>query len=213
MLYENADPFRLTEPSGVLDTSQATYTALDDRTVRVEGSRFEPAQRPSIKLEGARLGGYETMALVGIRDPHVLSRIDEWVATIRAVTQRRVRGTLGLEPDAYGLQVSPYGAGAILGDIEPKGAAREGAPPREVLVLFKVRAADQATATAIAKTANPLLLHLPLPGMEDLPSFAFATSPAEIERGAVHEFVLNHVIEVDDESELFRTVMTEVGGG
>jgi hypothetical protein len=79
--------------------------------------------------------------------------------------------------------------------------------------MMRVRAADQATATAIAKTANPLLLHLPPPGMEaHLPSFAFATSPAEIERGAVYEFVLNHVVEVETATELFRTRISEVSG-
>ena len=84
------------------------------------------------------------------------------------------------------------------------------APPREIGLLFKVRAASQELATAIAKTANPLLLHLPLPGMDYLPSFAFATSPAETERGASYEFVLNHVLELDPGAGPFRTVLSEV---
>jgi hypothetical protein len=54
--------------------------------------------------------------------------------------------------------------------------------------------------------ANPLLLHLPLPDMAYLPSFAFATSPAELERGAAYEFVLNHVVKVDSPTRMFRTV-------
>ena len=54
------------------------------------------------------------------------------------------------------------------------------------------------------------MLHLPLEGMTHLPSFAFATSPAEIERGASYEFVLQHTIAVDDERELFRTEFEEV---
>ena len=55
------------------------------------------------------------------------------------------------------------------------------------------------------------MLHLPLEGMTHLPSFAFATSPAEIERGATYEFVLQHTIAVDDERDLFRTEYQEVG--
>jgi hypothetical protein len=78
--------------------------------------------------------------------------------------------------------------------------------------LFKVRADDQDTATAIAKTANVLLLHMPLPGMNHLPTFAFVTSPAEIERGPAYEFVLNHVLEVADGTELVRTSIREVSG-
>jgi hypothetical protein len=53
-------------------------------------------------------------------------------------------------------------------------------------------------------------LHLPLPGMSYLPSFAFATSPAEIERGPSYEFVLNHVLELEPGTGLFRTDLSEV---
>ena len=82
--------------------------------------------------------------------------------------------------------------------------------PLDLGLLFKVRAATQPLATAIAKTANPLLLHLPLPGMDYLPSFAFATSPAEIERGASYEFALNHVLELEPGAGPFRTVLSEI---
>jgi hypothetical protein len=76
---------------------------------------------------------------------------------------------------------------------------------------LKVRAGDQRTATAIAKLANPAMLHLPLPGMTMMPSYAFVTSPPEIERGPAYEFVLNHVVGVETGEELFRTSLTEVG--
>lgn len=47
MLYENSDPFHLYEPGGHLDVTGAHYTALDDRRVRVEGSRWIPVLIPS----------------------------------------------------------------------------------------------------------------------------------------------------------------------
>ncbi len=206
MLYENADPFRLREPGGTLDTSAAVYTALTDRVTRVEGSIFEEAEQATIKLEGAALGGYETVSLVGIRDPHVTRHMDAWLERFTGELARRVRLHLGLERGEYDAELRAYGHNAVLGPLEPGGE-----PPREVGVLFRARAADQATATAIAKIANPLMLHLPLEGMTHLPSFAFATSPAEIERGATYEFVLQHTIAVDDERELFRTEYQEVG--
>jgi hypothetical protein len=159
-----------------------------------------------VKLEGSRVAGYETISLVGIADPHVLSRIDEWLSDLVAAVAGRIRDVLHLADGSYKFDVRCYGHNAILGPLTPEHPA-----PSEVGILFKARAADQATATAIARLANPLLLHLPLPGMVDMPSFAFATSPAEIERGAVYEFVLNHVVEVSDASELFRTEFAEVG--
>jgi hypothetical protein len=205
MLYENADPFRLLEPTGTLDTSAASYTALSDRIVRVEGSRFESSARPTAKLEGARLAGHETISIVGIRDPHILESLDTWLRYLRRVLEDRVRSTLDLDPSQYEVALQCYGANAILGPLE----ASEGAV-REIGLLFKVRAASQQTATAIAQTANPLLLHLPLPGMDHLPSFAFATSPAEIERGPSYEFVLNHVLDLEQGTDLFRLDIGQV---
>ena len=205
MLYENADPFRLLEPTGTLDTAAATYTALDERTVRVEGSRFVLSSHPTAKLEGARLAGYETISLVGIRDPHILASLGTWVRYLRSVLEDRVRATLDLGPQHYDLALQCYGADAVLGPLEDSAG-----PAREIGLLFKVRAPSQETATAVARTANPLLLHLPLPGMDHLPSFAFATSPAEIERGPSYEFVLNHVLDLERGTGPFRLDLSEV---
>ncbi|MEU0511528.1 acyclic terpene utilization AtuA family protein [Amycolatopsis sp. NPDC006125] len=104
----------------------------------------------------------------------------------------------------YAFDLRLYGHNAVLDDLEP-----ESGPPREVGVMLLVNAPDQATATAVAKVANPLMLHLPAPGMDYLPSFAFASSPAEVERGAAYEFVLNHVVDCDDPLSLFRIELGE----
>jgi hypothetical protein len=45
----------------------------------------------------------------------------------------------------------------------------------------------------------------------ELPSYAFPFSPAEIERGGVFAFHLNHVVSVDDPLELTRLVWAEYG--
>ncbi|WP_440073490.1 acyclic terpene utilization AtuA family protein [Streptosporangium sp. OZ121] len=204
MLYETVDPFRMREPAGTLVVSDATYTALDDRRVRVEGSRFDVADQYTVKLEGARVTGYETMSFTAIRDPHILARIEEWVALMHEVLAGRVRQTLNLEPSEYAVDIRPYGYNAVLGSIDPAAG-----PPREVGVMMLVNAPDQATATAIAKIANPLMLHLPTADMDYLPSLAFATSPAESERGPAYQFVLNHVVDVDEPTDMFRIEIAE----
>lgn len=206
MLYEAADPFRMREPAGTLDVTDATYVAVDDRTVRVEGSVFEPAAQHTIKLEGARRSGYETMSFTGIRDPHILANIEEWAALLAKILTDRVHQTLGFGDGDYEFDIRLYGHNAILEDLDPATG-----PAREVGVMLLVRAADQATATAVAKIANPLMLHLPTPDMPYLPSLAFATSPAETERGAVYEFVLNHVVDVADPNAMFRTEIRRHG--
>lgn len=203
MLYETADPFSMREPAGTLMVADATYRALDERRVRVEGSRFEPAPYTN-KLEGARITGYETMSFTAIRDPHILGQITTWAQLLRRVTTDRVAQTLGLSADDYAFDIRLYGYDAVLEAKDPDTRT-----PREVGVMLLVSAADQQTATAVAKIANPLMLHLPTPDMDYLPSLAFPYSPAETERGAAYEFVLNHVVDVDSPTSLFRIHLPE----
>ncbi|QOV40887.1 acyclic terpene utilization AtuA family protein [Streptomyces ferrugineus] len=204
MLYETVNPFRMREPDGTLDVSEATYTALDDRTVRVEGSRFHVADQHTVKLEGARVTGYETMSFSAVRDPHILAQIDDWADLLRAVLTQRVEQTLGLGEDKYAFDVRLYGHNAVLEQADPAQG-----PPREVGVMLLVNAPDQETATAVAKIANPLMLHLPTADMHYLPSLAFATSPAEIERGPAYEFVLNHAVDTTTPTDMFRIEIEE----
>lgn len=203
MLYETVNPYTMREPGGTIEVAGARYTALDERTVRVEGSRFEPAAQYTVKLEGAAVTGYETVSFTGIRDPQVLRSIDVWAEFFTKTLTERVESVLDLADGSWGADLRLYGYNAILGELEQNPAT-----PSEVGVMLLVSAADQATATAISKLANPLLLHLPLPTMKYLPSFAFATSPAHIDRGAAYEFVLNHVVDVDSPTEMFRMEIT-----
>jgi hypothetical protein len=203
MLYETVNPYTMREPGGTIEVAGARYTALDERTVRVEGSRFEPAAQYTVKLEGAAVTGYETVSFTGIRDPQVLRSIDGWAEFFTKTLTERVESVLDLADGSWGADLRLYGYNAILGELEQAPAT-----PSEVGVMLVVSASDQATATAISKLANPLLLHLPLPTMTYLPSFAFATSPAHIDRGAAYEFVLNHVVDVDSPTEMFRMEIT-----
>jgi hypothetical protein len=203
MLYETVNPYTMREPGGTIEVAGARYTAIDQRTVRVEGSRFEPAGQYTVKLEGAAVTGYETVSFTGIRDPQILASIDVWAEFLDKTLTERVASVLELAPGSWGADLRLYGYNAILGELET-----EPATPAEVGVMLLVSAQDQQTATAISKLANPLLLHLPLPTMAYLPSFAFATSPAHIDRGAAYEFVLNHVVDVDSPADLFRLEIT-----
>ena len=200
MLYENADPFLLTEPDGVLDVRNATYRALDDRRVRVEGAEFHHAAQHTVKLEGARIAGYQTVSFVGVREPLVLADPERWVEVLRKYLFMRVEQALGLTEGEFDFDLRLYGHNAVLGKLDPASG-----PPRELGVMLVVSAGDQPTATAIAQVMNPYLLHMPTQEMDYLPSFAFATSPAETERGASYEFVLNHVVDSPTPTALFRT--------
>ncbi len=68
-----------------------------------------------------------------------------------------------------------------------------------------ITAATQSLATRMSKTVNPIFFHFPLSPELPQPSYGFAFTPAEIERGRVFKFHLNHVVEAADGLELVRT--------
>lgn len=204
MLYENSDPFLLHEPGGILDVTDASYEAISDRVVRVSGSRFRP--RPyTMKLEGAASGPFQTIMFVGIQDRAALAEIDRFVAQMHHILCERVNDTMGARAGTYDISLRPYGWNAVSGLAVEAGAAF----PREVGLMFVATAASQEIATQIAKTCNPYFFHMPLERNMPLPSYAFPFSPAEIERGAAYEFMLNHVVHVDTADELVRTVFIQ----
>jgi hypothetical protein len=168
--------------------------------VRVTGSVWKP-QPYTMKLEGAGRGRYQTLMLIGIQDPQILARIDEFHDRMLAALYERTRKTIGAAAGDFHISLRMYGWNAVSGDKPPPGTPA----PREVGVLFVATADTQEMATQIAKACNPYFFHFPLELDKELPSHGFAFSPADIERGPVYEFKLNHVIEVEDPLELVRT--------
>jgi hypothetical protein len=154
----------------------------------------------TMKLEGAGARSYQTVMLVGIQDPRVLARVDEFHDKLLDALYRRTRATLGEQAGEFHISLRMYGWNAVSGDHPPAGTA----PPRELGMLFVATAATQRMATRIAKACNPYFFHYPIDRDQELPSYAFPFSPAEMERGPVYTFELNHVVEIDDPLELVR---------
>jgi hypothetical protein len=205
MLYESSDPYRLTEPGGVLDVSAADYRRLNDRVTRVTGSRWEP--RPyTMKLEGARGGDFQTIMFIGIEDPDVLAHLNEFHDILRRALTERIEATFEDEASSFDLSLRFYGWNGTSGRPVPASTP----PPRDVGVMFVVTAPTQDLANRMAKACNPYFFHMPLrPGIE-LPSYAFPFTPAEIPRGQVYEFLLNHVVHTQGGLELVRTAWTDL---
>ena len=200
MLYETSDPILLTEPGGMLDVADASYVQIDDRTTRVTGSTW--AAKPyTMKLEGAGKGLFQTIMFIGIEDPEVLANLNEFHDGMLASLHARIVQTFGEAAGDFDISLRVYGWNGVSGRPMPDNAA----PPHEVGVMLVVTAATQSLANRIAKACNGPFFHTPLrPGIE-MPSYAFPFTPAEIERGPLYEFKLNHVVETTDGFELVRT--------
>lgn len=204
MLYENADPFVLHEPGGHLDVRGASYLALDARRVRVEGSIWQPGPY-TVKLEGARIAGYQTTILATLRAPHYVAHAKDWVARLTDFLHADIARKMALPAESYQLEFRLIGVDATLGAMENRSA-----DPVEVGVLGLVTAQTQAIAAEIGKLINPWVLHFPLTASEELPTFAFPYSPATTDRGPLYEFALNHVLHLADPMSAFRLVVSEV---
>ncbi|MFJ8148704.1 acyclic terpene utilization AtuA family protein [Streptomyces sp. NPDC096048] len=207
-LYENADPYRILEPSGTLDTSEATYEGVDDRTVRVRGARFIPADGYTNKLEGAELAGYQTVIIGGVRDQVVIRRLPGLVPFAKKYFVDKILDVFGgsVDPGDVDIDFRLYGDGTVLAAMEPRSLQ-----PRELGVLITVTAPDQATAHAVATFVAHASSHLPIPEYEGLVStLAYPYSPPEMDRGPLYRFTLNHVVTDVAPTELFRTVTEEL---
>lgn len=206
MLYENSDPFILHEPGGHLDVTAARYEALDERSVRVTGSAWVPAESYTVKLEGARPAGFQTVMLALLRDGRYVTHAQDWADDIVSKCGAKVQDRLGLAPEAFSIEIRLIGQNASFGALEH----RQG-DPVEIGALGIVTAQSEERALEIAKLLNPYLLHHPLTREEEQPTFAFSFSPPEMPRGQIYEFALNHVLHLNDPMEAFRLEVHEIG--
>lgn len=210
-LYENADPFLITEPDGTIDCHGSRYEALNDRAVRVHGSQFIPSGRTTIKLEGAESLGHQAIIVGGVREPYILRQLDSWLEAMQEKFAGRVQEIFGgrVGPGEYDIHVRVYGRDGVMGKLEPL-ADQMG---HEACLLFTLTAKDAGTVDAIAKTFAHFALHYPIPEWGGLISgLAFPMAPAHVGKGEVFRFNLNHVVAPVDSLEMFRTSVVEVAG-
>src|SRR5690606_34555662 len=82
-LYERADPLTSRWPGGVLDLSTSRFEQHSERSVRISGSRYEPVDTYTVKVEGAARSGYRTITIAGTRDPKLLANFDVYEQNVR----------------------------------------------------------------------------------------------------------------------------------
>lgn len=191
-LYEKTDPVLLPGPGGKSDLSGTRFEQFDERRVRVEGSRFIPDEMYRVKLEGARLAGYRSVAVAGIRDPLMIAQIDQ----IQIDLDRRARALLAgrVGPDDYKIAFHRYGKDGVMGRLEPVKT-----DPREIGLVIDVVGRSQLIASQVMATYRSLLLHWGYEGRKATAgNLAFPFSPAEFNAGALYEFNIYHLLELDD---------------
>ena len=190
-MHENPNPFYIAQPSGTIDTSQARYEQLDDYRVKVSGSAFKPAERYTIKLEGAELIGYRSIFIAGLRDPRLIRDIDGFLSAYRDLLTR-VLHSIGISQDDYQIRFRVFGRDAVMGKMEPELQDY----PHEVGLIFDVVAKTQELASAIASRATATGSRFDYTGrLGGGGNFAYPFSPSVVKMGPVYQWSLWHLLE------------------
>jgi len=205
-LHESASPIIRHEPGGVLDTSACTLQAVSERRVRVSGMTWQPAPY-TIKLEAAELAGYSAIAFAGTRDPGLIGQLDSFIAMVEQSAHVKI-AALGIPRESYRIVFRLYGRDGVMGAWEPSPQALG----HEVGILAEVVGRTQEIANAALALTRVTLLHSDFPGrLCREGNMAFPFSPSDIERGAVYQFTMQHVVRTDDPLEMFPIEYEQVG--
>lgn len=168
-----------------------TYEQLDYRTVRVRKAKFvpEPEGEYTLKLEAARVTGYQSSFIGAFRDPILISQLDTWLPAVRKIVDSRMSG--GFE---YETKFVLYGINGVMGRLEPNTSL-----PKEVGILVQCKAATQEQSFEVANRTKMAITHAPYPGqLATGGNFAWPITPCETANGPVPEFCMYHLIHKAD---------------
>lgn len=203
-LYEQPSPHEFVEPEGTVVLRDAAFEAVDDRTVRVSGTRLEAHSRPTLKIEGARRVGSRSLTLAGTCDPTVIANLD----LIEAAVRTKVREMTAGLPRAAEIELlfRRYGLDAVGGDRQ-----RAAPLPAEVGLVIEAVAPTRELADAAVSLARSTALHQGFPGRKTTAgNLAFPFSPSDVSGGDVYEFSVYHLLDTEGLPELFPVSLTEL---
>ncbi len=191
-LYENTDPFIIEEPDGTLLLKNAKYEQSDERTVKIYGAEWIKREKTTIKLEGAKLAGYRTIAIAGVRDPLMIKQIEKITEDIKQEIRKNFS-------DDFKVNFRLYGKDGVLGDMEFLDN------PYEIGIIVDVVAGSQSLAHRICSIAKSNLQHYDYEGRTATgANVAFPYSPAEFDLGEVYEFSIYHILNTDGVNDHFK---------
>ncbi len=197
-LYEKSNPYILPGPGGAINLHESKFEQIDDNKVKVSGSRFVPTDEYFVKLEGVKKVGYRTISCAGVKDPIMISKIDD---ITQSVTER-VRNNF----ETYGfndffLDFKIYGKNGVMAMFD----GMEDAVGNELLIIIEAVADTQEQADTICGFARSTLLHYGYEGrISTAGNLAFPFSPSDCKMGEVYEFNIYHLMKVNDPKSLFQ---------
>lgn len=191
-LYEKTNPYILPGPGGHLDLTACQFEQEGDNAVRVSGSRFVPAERYTVKLEGAKPIGFRTVSIAGTRDPIMIAKMDE---IVQAVRERVADNFADRLPD-YALHFTIYGKDGVMAGLEP---TPDTSGAHELGIVIEAVAPTQKDADTVCAFARSTMLHYGYEGRRATAgNLAFPFSPSDFHAGEVFVFSVYHLLDAPD---------------
>ncbi len=201
-MYEQANPYLIYEPNGMIDLENCHYDQISPRSVCVQGSVFKPTPQKTIKLEGTQLAGYRTIAIAGINDHNTILHLDEILTGVKQFLSENLND---IPSSDYIIKLRSFGVTA--NDISCGCEGNLG------IVLESIGKTEEMSATVCA-LARSSMLHYDYQGRKSTSgNLAFPFSPSDFKLGPVFVFSLYHLCEVDNLMECANIVYGEYKNG
>jgi hypothetical protein len=200
-MYERSNPYYEYFLGGHIDMSECVYEQFDERTTRVKGPRFIPADELRVKLEGSGKVGERYVGMVGVRDPYTISRIDDVIAWAKMQVRERFGDT------GYHLTYTVYGRDGVLGELEPL----RDRPAHELCIVVQGVAPTREMAEEVCMIGTRQMFYARIPNVKGTAGGVAFMLDEVMPASAAYRWTMNHTMRVDDPMELFSVHMIEAG--
>ena len=202
-LYERDNPYWQPGPGGANDLSNCVFEQLDDRRVKVSGSKWVPSAY-TVRMEGVKFAGYRTICITGLRDPILIGCIDNVLNEVKQEVASRFADQL----DSFTLTFRQYGRDAVMGALEPERDTL----PHEIGLLFEVIANTQELANSVCTFARGAVQHAWYPNIiATAGNMAYPFSPFTVPAGGVYQFHIDHLRTVKNPCSMFPVSFESIG--
>lgn len=200
-MYERANPFHEYVVGGLLDMTDCRYEQVSEKTTRVTGMKFVPAEELRVKLEGSGKIGERFVGMAGIRDPYTIANVDD----VMRWGRDQVRDSFG--PDGWELHYNVFGRDGIMGEMEPL----RDRPAHELLIVVQGVAPTLEMAEAVAMTGTRQLFYARLPDVKGTAGGVSFVFDEVLPASPAHRWTVNHTMAIAEPLEIFPTHTAEVG--
>jgi hypothetical protein len=201
-MYERSNPFHEHVAGGLLDMTDCRYEQVSEKTTRITGPKFVPAEEFRVKLEGSGKIGERCVGMVGIRDPYTIAHVDTVIDWARQQARERFGDA------SYELHYTVYGRNGIMGALEPK--IEESA--HELCVVVQGIAPTREMAEELTLIGTRQMFYARLPEVKGTAGSVAFLLDEVLPASPGYRWTLNHTIAVDDPLELFPRFHETVGG-